>query len=221
MRVLQRTVEQIVDPMPVVPLLHDVEPQMEDQLVDVLSPYNLQVPEQGIEVPKIIIEDIPSRRSCPEPQLAEQVAEVSTILFFLKKTVDTPVPRRGGVEGQQGFLPGQSSSSSAGRGHFGGLHGFLPGRGSLQHTAKQIIDTPVRGSGVFRSLQGSPPRQGSSKRTAEQIADIPVPGGRRHGLSPDLHLAALPAVLLGEPEQGFFFALFRVRGCMGTPGHPS
>ena len=34
----------------------------------------------------------------------------------------------------------------------------------------------------------------------EQIADIPVPGGRRHGLSPDLHLAA-------EPEQAVFRTL--------------
>ena len=105
-RVLPRTVEQIVDTVPVVPLLDD-EPQMEEQLVDVLSPYDLQVPEQEIEVPKIIIEDIPSRRSCREPN------------------VDTPVPRRGGVTGQQGSLPRQSSSSFACRGRSGGLHGFL------------------------------------------------------------------------------------------------
>ena len=111
-RVLQRTVEQIVDPVPLVPLLHGVEPQMEEQLVDVLSPYDLQVPEQGIEVPKIINEDILSRRSCREPQLAEQLAEVPTILYFFKQNVDTPVPRRGGVEGQQGFLPGQGSLQS-------------------------------------------------------------------------------------------------------------
>ena len=147
-RVLQRTVEQIVDPVPVVPLLHDVEPQLEEQLVDVLSSYDLQVPEQGAEVPKIILEDIPSRRSCREPQLAEQLAEVPTIPYLLKQIVDTPVPRRG-VEGQQGLLPGQSSSSSAGRGRSGGLHSFLPGQGSLQRTGEQIIDTPVRGRGVF------------------------------------------------------------------------
>ena len=44
-------------------------------------------------------EDIPSRRSCREPQLAEQLAEVPTILYLLKQTVYTPVPRRGGVDG--------------------------------------------------------------------------------------------------------------------------
>ena len=110
-RVLQRTVEQIVDPAPVVPLLHDVEPQMEEQLVDVLSPFDLQVPEQGIEVPKIITEDIPSRRSCREPQMAEQLAEVPTILCFLKQTVDIPAPRSG-VRHLEGFLSRSSFSSS-------------------------------------------------------------------------------------------------------------
>ena len=77
-RGLQRTVEQIVDPVLVVPLLHDVEPQMVEQLVDVLSPFDFQVPEQGV----------PSRRSCREPQLAE----VPTILYFPMQTVDNPVP---------------------------------------------------------------------------------------------------------------------------------
>ena len=103
-RVLQRTVEQIVDPVPVIPLLHDVEPQMVEQLVDVLSPFDLQLPEQCIEVPKVIIEDIPSRRSCREPQLAELLAEVPTILCFLKQTVGIPVTgarvrRRGDLHG--------------------------------------------------------------------------------------------------------------------------
>ena len=54
-RVLQRTVEQIVDPVPVVPLLHDVE-----------------------------------------PQLAEKLTEVPTILYYLMQTVEAPVPRRSG-----------------------------------------------------------------------------------------------------------------------------
>ena len=83
-RVLQRTVEQIVDPMPVVQQLHDVEPQMEEQLVDVLSFYDLQVHEQGIEVPKIILEDISSRSSCHEPQLAEQLCRSAN---------DSPLPQ--------------------------------------------------------------------------------------------------------------------------------
>ena len=36
-RVQQRTAEQIVDPVPVVPLLHDAAPQMVEQLVDFLT----------------------------------------------------------------------------------------------------------------------------------------------------------------------------------------
>ena len=52
-RVQQRTAEQIVDPVPLVPLLHAVVPQMVEQLVDFLSPLDFRVPEQVIEVPKI------------------------------------------------------------------------------------------------------------------------------------------------------------------------
>ena len=42
-RVQQRTVEQIVDPVPLFPLLHDVVPQMVEQLVDILSPLDVHV----------------------------------------------------------------------------------------------------------------------------------------------------------------------------------
>ena len=146
--VVQRTVEQIVDPVPVVPLLHDAEPQVVEHLVDQLSLSTIsRFPSRASKCPRSSLRTS-RRRLCREPQLAEQRAEVPTILHFLKQTVDSPVPGRGGVEGgQQGFLPGQSSSSSAGRGRSGGLHGFLPGQGSLQRTGEQIIDTPARGRG--------------------------------------------------------------------------
>ena len=49
------------------------------QFFAALSP----VPEQVIEVPKILPHDVPMRRLCREPQLAEQVVEVPTILYFL------------------------------------------------------------------------------------------------------------------------------------------
>ena len=45
------------------------------------------LPSRLSDVPKIILEDIPSRRLCREPQLAEQLVEVPTILCFLKQTV--------------------------------------------------------------------------------------------------------------------------------------
>ena len=53
-RVQQRTVEQIVDPVPLVPMLHDVVPQMAEQLVDFLAPLDVRVAEQVIEVPQIV-----------------------------------------------------------------------------------------------------------------------------------------------------------------------
>ena len=52
-RVQRRTVEQIDDAVPVVPLLHTFLPQMVDQLVEVLRPCDTMVPEQVIEAPKI------------------------------------------------------------------------------------------------------------------------------------------------------------------------
>ena len=52
--VQQRTAEQIVDPVPVVPLLHVFVPQMVEQLVDILAPLDFRVAEQVIEVPKIV-----------------------------------------------------------------------------------------------------------------------------------------------------------------------
>ena len=47
-QVQQRTVEQIVDPVSLVPMLHDVVPQMVEQLVDLLTPLDFPVPEQVI-----------------------------------------------------------------------------------------------------------------------------------------------------------------------------
>ena len=46
-RVQQRIVEQIVDPAPSVPLLHDVVPQMVEQWWTFFSPLDLRVAEQG------------------------------------------------------------------------------------------------------------------------------------------------------------------------------
>ena len=70
--------------------------------------------EQVIAVPKISCSSCPSRAVLREPQMAEHSMNVQTILYFLKQTIDNPVPRRGGVVGfTQGFLLGQGSSSSA------------------------------------------------------------------------------------------------------------
>ena len=76
----RHTVEHIADPVPVVPLLHDVEPQTVEQL-----PYTLRFfdtlmpdPEQVIEVPKILPEDISVRAVLRDSQLAEQLVEGPT-----------------------------------------------------------------------------------------------------------------------------------------------
>ena len=58
--------KQIVDPLPLVPLLHDVVPQMVEQLVDLLAPLDFRVAEPVIEVPKFV---------CP-PQAARTVLRV-------------------------------------------------------------------------------------------------------------------------------------------------
>ena len=81
-------------------------PLMVGQLPDILHFFDalLPVAEQATDVPKIFLEDIPSRTPVREPQLAEQLVEVTTILSFVKQTVDIPVPRGGGRR-LQGFLP--------------------------------------------------------------------------------------------------------------------
>ena len=142
-RVQQHFVDQFVDTAPVLPILDDPVPLMGEQLVDVLQFFDALSPvaEQDIEVPKIIIERIPPRSSVREPQLAEQLVEVPTIVSFsslqrtVEQNVDIPVPGGGG--------------------RLASLHGSLPGQCSTAPSVVQIVDTPGGG------LQGSRPGQGS------------------------------------------------------------
>ena len=128
-RDLRRTVEQIVDAVPLVPLLDDPVPQMVEQLPDVMRFFDflLPVPEQVIEVPKILLEDVPMRTAVRDMQLAEQLVEVPTIVSYswlqlrMEQNVDIPVPGRGGgISGLQCFLPRQGSTAllSSGRTYF-------------------------------------------------------------------------------------------------------
>ena len=134
-RDLRRTLQQIVDAVPLVPFL-DV-PQTVEQLVDVLQFLDALIPvaEQVIEVPKIFVERIPPRTSVRQPQLAEQLVEVPTIVSFsslqriMEQTVDIPVPQGGGRHADlQGFLRGQSSTGI--EQIVDGLQGFRPGQSS-------------------------------------------------------------------------------------------
>ena len=104
-RVQRHTVEQII-----------LAPMQEQLSVDAFAPHDIQVPEQVIEVPKILIDELSVRTPVREPQLAEQLAEqlvvVPTIISFssLQRIVEQNVDIPG--EGLQDFRPGQSSSSS-------------------------------------------------------------------------------------------------------------
>ena len=108
-QVQRRTVEQIVDPVPVVPMLHMFVPQMVAQLVDILAALDLPVPEQVFEVPKIV---------CPALRIFEQTVDIpgraggrgvtggrKVSLFAAEQIVDTPVPHRGSSGSLQGLLP--------------------------------------------------------------------------------------------------------------------
>ena len=116
-----------------------------------------------------------------EPQTAEQLVEVPTILYFLKQKVDIPVPRRGTRFSHQGQSFVVILVGGADR--------------SLLQVVVEIME-------VFKVFL---PRHGTLKRTAEQIADIPVPGGLGQDFPPGVQSAALSAVSPKGPNQGFFF----------------
>ena len=165
-RDLRRTVEQIVDAVPLVLLLDDPVPQMVEQLPDVMRFFDflLPVPEQVIEVPKILLDDVPMRTAVRDTQLAEQLVEVPTIVSYswlqlrMEQNVDIPVPGRGGrASGLHGSLPGQSSTALPSLERIferiveqnveflvgGGLQDFLPGQSS---SATSSSPAGVRGS---------------------------------------------------------------------------
>ena len=75
--------QQIVDPVPL-PTLDDPAPQMVGQLLNLAHFLGtpLPDPEQVIEVPKILSDDVPMRNPLREPQLAEQLVEVPTIVSW-------------------------------------------------------------------------------------------------------------------------------------------
>ena len=154
-RAQRRTVQQIVDPVPLLPTLDDPAPQMVGQLLNLAHFLDtpLPDPEQVIEVPKILSDDVPVRALVREPQLVEQLVEVPTSVFFsslqriAEQNVDIPVV--------------------GGSGAGGGLSGFVPGQ-AYSLSAEQIVDYPVPRRSFNGDLQGFPPGQSSSKRDCEQ-----------------------------------------------------
>ena len=77
----RRIVQQIINPVPL-PTLDDLAPQMVGQLLNLAQFFDtpLPDPEQVIEVPKILSDDVPMRTPVREPQLVEQLVEVPTEL---------------------------------------------------------------------------------------------------------------------------------------------
>ena len=128
-RVLRHGGEPIEEHVPLVQILDALVPQMEDQVadnlnleddvLDVARLMDLPISEQVIEVPKISCSSCPSRSPIPEPELAEQLVEVPTVLSptrialqIAEQIVDTPVPRGRGEGRVQGSLPRQSSTAT-------------------------------------------------------------------------------------------------------------
>ena len=158
-RVQQHPVDQIVDTAPALPILDVPVPLMGEQLVDVLRFFDTLCPvaEQVIDVPKILLEDIPERRLCREPQLVEQLVEVPTILFFLKQKVDIPVPGGGGRHADlQGFHSGQSSTAP---------------QFSEERIPKRIVEQNVD---ILGGLQGLRPVQGSTASSSSSVPRSPA-----------------------------------------------
>ena len=151
-RVLQHTVEHAGAICPFVQILDSPVPQMGEQLVDVLRFFDTlcTVAEQVIDVPKIILEDIPTRTPVRVPQLVEQL--VPTELIFVEQTVDIPVPGGGGRHADlQGFLRGQSSTAP-----------HVSEERISERIVEQIVDIPGGGVRGLRRVQGSTASSSSS-----------------------------------------------------------
>ena len=120
-------------------------PQMVDYVADALRILDFPIAEQVIEVPKISCSPCPSRSPIPEPQSAELLVEVQTVLSPLRiaeQIVDTPVPRGRG----QGFLPEHSSTAIS-----------SSGKRISERTVEQIVDiSPGGGLGQGSSSSAGP-----------------------------------------------------------------
>ena len=80
-RVQRRTVQQVVDAVPLVPLLDDPVPQMVDTVLEFFRALDLPVVEQVIAVPKISTDRVSQRLVERRlPQMVEQLVDVPTVL---------------------------------------------------------------------------------------------------------------------------------------------
>ena len=126
-------------------------PQMVDDVTDALRILDFPIAEQAIEVPKFSCSPCPSRSPIPEPQTAEQLVEVPTVLSptrialrIAEQIVDTPVPQGRGKRRGQGFLPEQSSTATS-----------SSGKRISERTVEQIVDISSSGGGLGQGSSSS------------------------------------------------------------------
>ena len=117
-KVVRHVMEDLGSVCPFVQILDLPVPQTVDYVTDALRMLDRPMAEQVIEVPRISCSPCPSRSLIPEPQTAEPLVEVPTVLSptrialrIAEQIVDTPVPQGLGKRRGQGFLPGQSSTA--------------------------------------------------------------------------------------------------------------
>ena len=177
-RVQRRTVQQIVDVVPLVPLLDDPVPQMGDTVLEFFRALDLPVDEQVIAVPKISTDRVSQRLVERRlPQMVEQLVDVPTVLSPLRiaeQIVGIPAPQRGGNWSLQGPLPGQSSTLSS-----------SPNRISERIVEQIAVSSPVeRISGrIVEQIAVSSPAERISERIVDQIVDISPGDDRGQGSS--------------------------------------
>ena len=197
-RVQRHTVEQRIEHTPYVQILDAPVPLKMEQLVDFFKDFDVEVPAQVIEVPKISLDIIPQRSVDLVPQSVEQLVEVPTVLTptrialrIAEQIVNTPVPRGRGKRRVQGFFPVQSSTAT-------------PSVERIStRTVEQIVDIP---SGVGLG-------QGSSSSACPAEEDFTVvfrtfPHGKKCGV-PGRSVRTCP----GTSAHG-------LRRLMGSPGGP-
>ena len=165
-KVERHVVEDLGELAPLLQILDLPVPQMVDNVLDALRILDFPMVVQVIEVPKVLIDVFLARSLVPEPQTAEQLVEVPTVLSptrialqIAEQIVDTSVPQgRGGKRRVQGFLPEPSSivtSSCLER--------------ISERPVEQIVDIPSSGGGLV---------QGSSSSACP--ADVDFTGGFSH-----------------------------------------
>ena len=161
-RVQRHYMEDLETVCPFVQILDLPVPQTVDYVADALRILDFPIVEQVIEVPRIC-SPCPSRSPIPEPQSAEHLVEVPTVLSptrialqIAEQIVDTPVPCGRGQRRVQGFLPRQSSTATP---------------SAEERTSERIVEQSVFPSSAKRT----------SERIEEQLVDTSPGGGLAQG----------------------------------------